>query len=436
MNVWVVKTSEMLATDSDNGRLLRSGIVAHMLDAQGHCVTWWMSTFDHANRRNRAARDFTLTFGSRGLVRLLYSPGYRQSASWERVRDHAYWGHAFRRAIAAAPLPDVIFCAYPTIEAAAICARFGAEYGVPVVVDLRDMWPDIFVEVVPRPLRPVAQVLLWPWRRRARAALRGARALFAITDEFLSWGLRLAGRSRGPWDAAFLLAYPDPPALFDDEPLAAAQVYWDRQGVLRGQDFNIVLVGSMTERRFEMQTVLAAARELQRDASRVKFILAGDGDDLESYRKLARGCDNVIFPGWVNAAQIRALLSRAQLGLVPYRNTPDLIMSVPNKVGEYLAAGVPVAACLQGTLARLLSVRHCGLQFEAREPASLVTLVRRLRDDAHLRTTLSANALLAYREELSGAVVYGRLIARLEAIAAAASGDRAGIPAERIRLSV
>ena len=92
----------------------------------------------------------------------------------------------------------------------------------------------------------------------------------------------------------------------------------------------------------------------------------------------------------MNAAQIRALLSRAQLGLVPYRNTPDLIMSVPNKVGEYLAAGVPVAACLQGTLARLLSVRHCGLQFEAREPASLVTLVRRLRDDAHLRTGPSA----------------------------------------------
>jgi glycosyltransferase involved in cell wall biosynthesis len=138
----------------------------------------------------------------------------------------------------------------------------------------------------------------------------------------------------------------------------------------------------------------------------------------------------------VNAAQIRTLLSRAHLGLVPYRNTPDLMMSVPNKVGEYLAAGVPVAACLRGTLARLLSERHCGLQFEAAQPTSLVTLVRRLRDDAHLRSTLSANALLAYQEELSGAVVYGRLIARLEAIAAAAAGDRGGIATERIRVSV
>ena len=33
MNVWVVKTSEMLAGDNDNGRLLRSGMIAHMLDA-------------------------------------------------------------------------------------------------------------------------------------------------------------------------------------------------------------------------------------------------------------------------------------------------------------------------------------------------------------------------------------------------------------------
>jgi glycosyltransferase involved in cell wall biosynthesis len=420
VNVWVVKTSEMLASDSDNGRLLRSGIVANMLDDRGHRVTWWMSTFDHANRRNRATTDLTVAFGAHGTIRMLYSPGYRASISFARLRDHTLWGRAFGDALASAEPPDVILCSYPTIEAAAVCVRYGAQHGVPVVLDLRDMWPDIFGEFAPALLRPLAQALLWPWRTRARAALRGATALFGITDEFLEWGLQLAGRSRSSSDGAFLLAYPDPlPASESDPTARSAESFWDARNVTAADAFNVVLIGSMTKRRFEMPTVLAAARELQHDARQVKFILAGDGDDLQEYRREGADCANVDFPGWLSAAQIRALLGRAHLGLVPYRNTPDLVMSVPNKVGEYFAAGVPVATCLRGTLARLLAQRHCGMQFAPRLPQTLVALVRRLRDDAELCRELSANARLAYREELSGTQVYGRMIARLEAIAAA-----------------
>ena len=432
MNVWVVKTSEMLASDNGNGRLLRSGLVAHMLDARGHTVTWWMSTFDHANRRSRAQQDTTVPFGARGAIRMIASPGYRESVSLARVRDHAIWGRAFRRAIESAAHPDIIFCAYPTIEAAAICVRFGQQRAVPVVVDLRDMWPDIFSEFAPAALKPLAHGVLWPWRAHARAALRGATALFAITEEFLSWGLKLAGRARREWDASFLLAYPESgPASPAD---ASAAGFWDERAVTRAAGFNVVLVGSMTKRRFEMDTVIAAARELQRDAGRVQFILAGDGDDLPGYRAQARDCGNVIFPGWLSAAQIRELLARAHLGLVPYRNAPDLVMSVPNKVGEYLAAGVPVATCLEGALARLLSARRCGVQFEAADPASLAAVVRRLRADEPQRLQLSANARAAYQEELAAATVYGRLIGRLEAIAGAGVGTgQAEADAGRIR---
>jgi glycosyltransferase involved in cell wall biosynthesis len=420
VNVWVVKTSEMLATDSDNGRLLRSGIVANMLDERGHRVTWWMSTFDHANRRNRTPTELTRPFGTRGTIRMLYSPGYRASISFARLRDHTLWGRAFGAAVESAARPDVILCAYPTIEAAAVCVAYGARHGVPVVLDLRDMWPDIFSEYAPAPLRPLAQALLWPWRARARAALRGATALFGITDEFLAWGLRFAGRPQNAWDGAFMLAFPDPlPASPVDPAAQSAESFWDERGVTAGNAFNVVLVGSMTKRRFEMPTVLAAARELQHDAGQVKFILAGDGDDLQEYRREAAHCANVEFPGWLSAAQIRSLLARAHLGLVPYRNTPDLLMSVPNKVGEYFAAGVPVATCLHGTLARLLAQRRCGMQFEAQQPETLVALVRRLRADAELCRELSVNAQRTFREELSGTQVYGRLIARLEIIAAA-----------------
>jgi glycosyltransferase involved in cell wall biosynthesis len=286
------------------------------------------------------------------------------------------------------------------------------------------MWPDIFIDVAPRALRPLARVALWPWRRQARTALGSATALTAITQEFLTWGLTMAGRSRNAWDGAYYLAYAQPREPRTAEALATAVKFWDGLGISAAGSFNVVVIGTMTKRRFEMDTVIAAARELQRDGGRVKFILAGDGDNLEEYREQARDCANVLFPGWLTAAQIHELLGRAHLGLVPYRNAADYVMSVPNKVGEYLAAAVPIASCLGGPLERLLAERSCGLQFAASSPASLAALVRKLLSDEPLRLKLSGNARRTYQEELDAATVYGRLVDRLEELAASTAGLR------------
>jgi len=418
MKVWVVKTSEMLAGDNRNGRLMRSGIIAHMLDDRGHEVTWWMSSFDHANRRSRSPADASMSYGSRGTIRMLHSPGYRASVSPARFADHVVWGRRFERAIAAAPVPDLIFCAYPTIESAQICVRYGRRRRVPVIVDLRDMWPDLFAEVAPRSLRPLARALLAPLRARAAEALRRSTALFAITEEFLQWGLELAGRARNELDGAFAQAYP----LANLQPADAAEAsearqFWDQHGLSPAGAFNVVLVGSITGRRVEMDAVLAAARTLQHDSRPVRFVVAGDGDDLELYRRRARDCPNVVFPGWLRVPLIRELLARSHLGLVPYRNTPDYMMSVPTKAAEYFAAGVPVATSLRGTLPRLLRERRCGVQFDAADPDSLVALVRTLRDEPARRMELAANAERTFRSEFVAESVYGRLIERLETIA-------------------
>ena len=428
MKVWVVKTSEMLASDNSNGRLLRSGLIAQLLDARGHDVTWWMSTFDHANRRNRAAASAEVPFATRSTIRMLHSPGYEASISLARLRDHAIWGRAFRRAISDMPSPDIIFCAYPTIEAAAACVEFGRRRGVPVVLDLRDMWPDIFAEFAPAPLRFLVRCALWPWHVRARAAMRDASALFAITEEFLSWGVRRAGRERRPFDGAFLLAYPTAPRVAQD----TARTWLEGLGI--GGDFNVAVIGSMTRRRFEMETVIAAARVLQDHGVPVRFILGGDGEDLPHYREMARGCSNVVFPGWLSMAQIRELLAHSQVGLVPYRNSQDLVMSIPNKVGEYLAAGLPVMTCLEGALPAFLTRHDCGRSFRASDPASLVSLLCELKgNEEHLRN-LSANARRCYHEELVAETVYGRLIDRLEMISSRQARARELLPTRANRM--
>ncbi len=422
MRIWVVKTSEMLAKDSAGGRLLRSGLIANLLDSRGHEVTWWVSTFDHARRRQRSATDVTERFGRNGTLRLLRSPGYDKVVSLRRFVDHAIWGWRFSRAIASSAPPDIIFCAYPTIESAFVSVRYAARHRIPVVLDLRDMWPDIFVEAVPRRARPLAKLAAAPFYWLARRACRGATALFGITEEFLAWGLRYAGRARNEFDAAYPLAFPRADFHADADASGNATRYWDDLGVTTVGAFKTVLVGSLNGQRYEMESVFAAARRLhQLEPGAYQFLICGDGENLERYKRSAADCPDVLFSGWLGPAQIRALLSRSHLGLVPYRNTPDFMMSVPNKAVEYLAAGLPVATSLRGTLPQVLHANGCGSQFDAAQPETLVELIRQMRQNPAAHAQMAERARELYEREFIAEIVYTRVAERLESMAAVGS---------------
>ena len=413
MKFWVIKTSEMLAEDGNRGRLLRSGLIATTLEDRGHDVTWWMSTFDHANRRQRADHDEERRFGSRGRIVMLRSPGYGRSVSPRRMLDHAVWGARFAAAAKRAPRPDAIICSYPTIESAYVASRYGRRHGVPVIVDLRDMWPDILASAAGR-LEPVARLALAPWRFLAGRALRDATGLYAITEEFLDWGLAMAGRDRRADDAAFPLAYPSP----DRGPDPTAEAFWDRQDVVADGTITVVFIGALNGRSYRLEPVLEAARRLAAESAPVRFVICGDGDDLPRLKELTAGCVNVVLPGWISAPQVRALLARSQLGLVPYRNTPDFLMSVPNKAAEYLSFGVPVATSLGGTLARVLAQNGCGGSYAEHSAEELLALIRSLTTDPARTAALATAARRLFEREYRAEDVYNRLAARLEGLAA------------------
>src|SRR5690606_36946884 len=88
--------------------------------------------------------------------------------------------------------------------------RLAKKWGIPLILDVRDLWPDIFVEAVPRPLQWLASAVLLPYFWMTRRALRSARALFAVSRDYLNWAVRRAGRSSSPDDGVFALGYEAP----------------------------------------------------------------------------------------------------------------------------------------------------------------------------------------------------------------------------------
>lgn len=429
MRVWVIKAGEPLPIDADRPRKFRAGWIAHTLAARGHDVTWWTGRYNHSAKRDRdvagpAPDDFRGPAGG-GVaamapnyrLHLLPGPPYARNASFARIRNHRHMAKAFAAWAEREPAPDVIHCALPTIRLPWEATRYGRRHGVPVVVDCRDQWPDLFVEPFAPVLRPFARAALWPLKRRGRAALRAATAISGMTDEFMDWGLRRAGRARGAWDRSFPFGYQLEPLTPAED--AAAREFWRGQGVpLDGSEFLVCFLGALGH-QFEDGAV-EAARLLSQDGGRpVRFVFCGAGDRAEDLRRAAADIPRVHFPGQVGRAALQTLMAASSVGLNTHPSTPNYVINLTNKPIEYLAGGLPVVSSLRGVLERLLAEHGCGVTYPNGDARALAAALADLRDHPDKRARMAANARALYEARFRADRVYGDLADWLEAMARA-----------------
>lgn len=415
MRIWIVATGEPWPTDEGHPRLLRGGILANYCAARGDTVTWWNSTFDHRRRVDRFGRGVVKQIDSGVTIRGLYaSARYSRSVSVARIVNHSQVGNAFRKQVAGLERPDVILVCMPLVELAHEAVRYGRENGIPVVVDIRDLWPDVWLEPVPAFLHPLAKAVMVPWNRMLNRALRDCDAISGITDSFIDWGLRRAGRERRAADFSAPLAY-DPQQIQPDE-LQAASAYWDDLDVPASGTFIACFFGILANRT-GVELLVEAARLIPPERrDRIRIVIAGEGDAAAKLRERGRGLDHVIFPGWIDLPKITALQARASVGLISYPNTPDFVANVPNKVPEYLAGGLAVVSTLEGEVRAILEREGAGVHVEERTPEAIARALIALADNPARLVELKRGARAASQACASG-TVYDRFRRNLLALA-------------------
>ena len=406
MNIWLLTIGEPVPIgEGSRDRLHRTGSFGRYLASRGHNVLWWTSTFDHFRRKHLAPDDAVISEPCGLRIQLLRGCGYRRNLSVSRFLDHAQVARRFTALSGQEAKPDIIVSALPTVEMCLAASAYAARVGVPTVIDLRDMWPDIMADAAPAPLRPLARILLTPLFGQARRVCTSATSLIGITDAFVDWGLRRGGRVRSELDKAFPFTYD--PVLTDADDVLSAETFWDAHGVHVNESELIVCYIGSIGRQLDLSHVITAARQLSADQKPVRFVLCGDGERLEEYRRLAAGLPNVLLPGWVNRTQILVLMKRSSMGLDPLPERYDYLASINNKAVEYMSAGLPVLSSPQhGVLSSLLQRFDSGISYASNDANSLTECLSQLVSNREELSRMGANAFLLFRRGFSVNAVY------------------------------
>lgn len=416
MHIWLIKGGEPLPIDGDV-RLFRTGMLARWLNDAGHSVVWWSSTFNHAEKAVRSNSDAEFSLAKGYTLRLVRESPYKRNVSIQRLVSHQMFARRLlNQANSDAVRPDVVVCALPTPQAAAAAAQYCVERSVPLVLDIRDLWPDLIMDSAPVAFRWLARIATAAMRRNVRYAARVAHSIWGVTPAYVEWGVHYADRSLGAFDISFPMAYNETPP--SSRELCQARTFWSDSGI--GDDFEglrCCFFGAFGA-QFDIETVLAAARILVSDDIPVQFVLCGAGDNLDRYRTISTGLPNVVFPGWVDRGRIWQLMRSSDVGIAPYRNTTNFKLNLPNKPAEYFSAGLPVVSPLEGYLGELLAERGCGLKYREGDPAHLASILRQLRDRPEIRSKLSNSARQVFQEQFSADRIGAAMVHQIERVAA------------------
>ncbi len=426
MNFWVIHAQENPAAPraQQNRREWRSNTLCEHLADRGHDVVRWRSSFSHQAKRQLSNGSVKEPIDNY-FHQFIESPDYRRHIGPARIRNHMKLGANFSKVAERATIkPDLIHVGNVPIALCYAAVRYAKARNIPVVVDVRDLWPDIYVDFLPAALGfmrgPVLR-LLHLTSFRLNWAFRNATAISGLTKSYLDWGLERASRIQHQHDAVFPMSYPakgTPPAQ-------------DNLAELRGKlgvgedDILAVYVGNIGYQS-DFDTLIEATEQIAKKHPQFKCVIAGSGPREAELKKIAAQSANVVFPGWLQGDEIHGLLAISTFGLVAYNPVPNYLRNIPNKFSEYLAGGLAIACGLQGEMGQLTTKTGSGFIYPPHDAGALAANICDLIEKPEALAKMKHAAVQLHKDRFDAAMIYPKMSDHLEALAHAALKENGG----------
>lgn len=307
----------------------RFRFLSELLAREGFEVDLITSSFQHwdkAHRDTERACYHNLPY----KVVFIDEPGYQKNLDLKRIKSHAVAAKNLREYFQAHTGEyDLIYSEIPPNDIARVCAETAEEWGIPYIADINDLWPEAMRMVFNVP--GIADIAFHSFSRDAKIVYSLLTAAVGTSDEYAN---RPAQDRTTPYPKITVYVGNDL-AAFDEGVRTYAPSIEKPAGEIWA-----TYAGTLGA-SYDLETLVHAARLVQRDIPGFRVKILGDGPDRNKLEQLAGQLHAPVdFLGYTPYPQMAAYLSRSDMTVNSL--VKGAAQSIVTKIGDYLAAGHPI----------------------------------------------------------------------------------------------
>ncbi len=133
----------------------------------------------------------------------------------------------------------------------------------------------------------------------------------------------------------------------------------------------------------------------------IQLNLAGSFNENSVFEevKMLGGWKKTKYYGQVNREELASILSTSKAGIVTFHSVPNHVDAQPNKMFEYMSAGIPIITSNFPMWKEVVEGNNCGICIDPTSPSQLAEAINTLVHDDAKANELGQNGLKAVKEK-------------------------------------
>ena len=390
MDILIISHFGSTYSENDNDRFL---YLAKKLCATNQ-VEIITSSFCHEKKNHRLTAQkewpFKLTF--------LNEIGYKKNVCLKRFLSHFIWGINVKKYLKERKVPDVVYCAVPSLTGPYWVAKYCKKNNVKFIIDIQDLWPEAFKMVFNTPL--LSDLIFSPFTYLANYIYKSADEIVAVSKTYVDRALKVNKKCSVAYPV-FLGTDLD---TFDNNVTHGLKIEKNKEEIWIGYCGTL---GSS----YDLTCVFDALKKIKTKRGKSpKFIIMGDGPLLSQFKRYSENLSiEATFMGRMPYDEMCSYISECDIAVNPI--VADAAQSIINKHADYVASVIPIISTQESEeFRRLIDKYKMGMNCTNGNVDELANAIMHLMDNFQERIIMGVNARRCAEEQFDRKQSYKKIV--------------------------
>ncbi len=362
----------------------RFSMIARSLSSVGYKVRWFIADFEHRSKLQREVNEFGFEVLPGYYISVIKSAKYIKHVSVERIYfERAFATNILNSTIINSERPDLIIFSEPALFVSDIYKKIARKAGCSYVVDILDLWPEVFITILPKIVVKLERVILLPLYLVRSWFIKDSIGVTSVVPDYLDIIKDKSGTKKKDVIYIGIAGFHELDPQDNSSSVIPNKL---------PNEFWLVYSGTLGH-SYDIDVIMKLSLRI-RDSKyeNVKIMIAGDGEmryKLLDFITSNNGV-NLCYLGKLDKIQLRNLYELSDIAISSYSKYSPV--SMPLKAYDYFLYGLPIINSLQRELSRLVVEKEVGIQYQSGNVDSMWNAFEKLYRNEDLRNEMARNA--------------------------------------------